>query len=88
MDRSLDEIIAEDTRNPGRPSGGGGGPRRHNNPGRRHERDGVRKVRPPFPLRILFLLRANRSQSSGSLETRQRTRHGKDMEKNFARYLI
>ncbi|KAJ6185845.1 RNA binding protein [Penicillium mononematosum] len=42
MDRSLDEIIAEDTRNPGRPSGGGG-PRRHNNPGRRHERDGVRK---------------------------------------------
>jgi THO complex subunit 4 len=42
MDRSLDEIIAEDTRNPGRPSGGGG-PRRQNNPGRRHERDGVRK---------------------------------------------
>ncbi|KAJ6169671.1 hypothetical protein N7497_002514 [Penicillium chrysogenum] len=42
MDRSLDEIIAEDTRNPSRPSGGDG-PRRHNNPGRRHERDGVRK---------------------------------------------
>ncbi|KAJ5794881.1 RNA binding protein [Penicillium paradoxum] len=42
MDRSLDEIIAEDTRNHGRPSGGGG-PRRRNNPGRRHERDGVRK---------------------------------------------
>ncbi|CDM36058.1 Nucleotide-binding, alpha-beta plait [Penicillium roqueforti FM164] len=43
MDRSLDEIIAEDTRNPGRTSGGGGGSRRHNNSGRRHERDGVRK---------------------------------------------
>ncbi|EKV12610.1 RNA binding protein, putative [Penicillium digitatum PHI26] len=43
MDRSLDEIIAEDTQNTGRPSGGSGGPRRHNNPGRRHERDGVRK---------------------------------------------
>jgi THO complex subunit 4 len=66
MDRSLDEIIAEDTvrlqrvkkpiectadkslsqRNHGRTSegGGGGAPRRRNNPGRRHERDGVRKV--------------------------------------------
>ncbi|CAI7603532.1 unnamed protein product [Penicillium glandicola] len=43
MDRSLDEIIAEDTRNTGRSSSGGGGPRRQNNPGRRHERDGVRK---------------------------------------------
>ncbi|KAJ5463072.1 RNA binding protein [Penicillium sp. IBT 31633x] len=43
MDRSLDEIIAEDTRNHDRPSGGSGGPRRRNNPGRRHERDGVRK---------------------------------------------
>ncbi|KAJ5317565.1 hypothetical protein N7508_002073 [Penicillium antarcticum] len=39
MDRSLDEIIAEDTRNPGRQSGG----RRNNNPGRRRDRDGVRK---------------------------------------------
>lgn len=47
------------------------------------------QVRPPFPpLRILSLLRDNRSQSPGSLETRQRPRHGKDMEKNFARYLI
>ncbi|OGE57562.1 hypothetical protein PENARI_c002G02175 [Penicillium arizonense] len=45
MDRSLDEIIAEDTRNPSRPSGG----RRNNNPGRRRDRDGVRKVRPPLP---------------------------------------
>ncbi|KAJ5146046.1 uncharacterized protein N7515_000610 [Penicillium bovifimosum] len=68
MDRSLDEIIAEDTRNRGRTSGGGGGQRRRNNPGRRHERDGVRKVRPPLPpLRSLLLLRDNRSQSFGSL---------------------
>ncbi|KAJ5319147.1 Nucleotide-binding alpha-beta plait [Penicillium brevicompactum] len=46
MDRSLDEIIAEDTRPNARssgPSGGGGGGRRRNNPGRRTERDGVRK---------------------------------------------
>ncbi|CAG7940136.1 unnamed protein product [Penicillium olsonii] len=42
MDRSLDEIIAEDTRPNARSSGGGGG-RRRNNPGRRTERDGVRK---------------------------------------------
>ncbi|KAJ5992706.1 RNA binding protein [Penicillium sp. IBT 35674x] len=41
MDRSLDEIIGEDTRNQNRPSGGG---RRNQGPGRRRgDRDGVRK---------------------------------------------
>ncbi|KAJ5649835.1 uncharacterized protein N7484_003558 [Penicillium longicatenatum] len=47
MDRSLDEIIGEDTRNQNRSSGGG---RRNQGPGRRRgDRDGVRKVLPaPF----------------------------------------
>ncbi|KAJ5562640.1 hypothetical protein N7535_002913 [Penicillium sp. DV-2018c] len=88
MDRSLDEIIAEDTRNQGRPSGGGGGPRRRNNPGRRHERDGVRKVRPPLPsLWSLLLLRDNCRQSFGSLglaNVQSRQRHGSELRTSYS----
>ncbi|KAJ5966401.1 hypothetical protein N7481_013115 [Penicillium waksmanii] len=57
MDRSLDEIIAEDTRKPTRPSGG----RRSQGQGqgRRGERDGVRKLNPGSLSRsaLLFLSR-------------------------------
>ncbi|KAJ5947441.1 hypothetical protein N7466_000456 [Penicillium verhagenii] len=65
MDRSLDEIIGEDTGTQNRPSGGGGGGGRRNpGPGRRRgDRDGVRK--PVLPVVVVGLVVQPRLIDSG-----------------------